>query len=89
MDACGPGLTAQLPAPATMRAMTIVLNPIPILLWVFALIMGGLIAGVLMSDGLNDEWGNPGRRGIKLPPKLLMWLAVGLSALAVLLAMYK
>lgn len=60
-----------------------------LLLWLMALIMGGLIAGILMGDGLPDQWGNPGRPGIKLPPTLLMWLAVGLSALAVLVAMYK
>lgn len=64
-------------------------NVVPVLLWLAALLMGGLIAGILMSDGLPDQWGNPGRRGIKLPPKLLMWLAVGLSALTVLVAMYK
>ncbi|MBX3057464.1 MAG: hypothetical protein KF770_13430 [Anaerolineae bacterium] len=64
-------------------------NATAVLLWVIALLVGGLIAAILTSDEFPDEWGNPGRRGIKLPPKLLMWLAVGLSALAVLVAMYK
>lgn len=69
--------------------MTIALNPIPILLWLFALAIGFVAGVIAATDGPGDEWGNPGRRGISPPPKPLMWLAVGLSALAVLLAMYK
>lgn len=65
----------------------ITFNATAVLLWLIALVIGVLIGALLAGDGLPDKYGNPGRPGAKLPPRLGMWLTVVLSALAVLVAM--
>lgn len=61
-------------------------TPAMILAGLCLLIIGGII-GMLLTDDNPGVFVDPYRRqSPRIPPKLLMWLAVGLAAAAVIVA---